>query len=246
MMTTQSSDGGHGKNTNQNTKNVTEPPPDFENSSKRTELVVHKSAVPIWAAAVVWIVSALFFPMYRIYHYLIILILSVGAAVILGKVIPPKKEYVEIPEAPPDTGNPDLDTMITEIRSAASQFDSIGNSINQKHPETANVIGDISRTVMKISASVEEKPKNLTLVRRFMNYYLPTTVKLAERYIYLDSQNEDGMTNIETTMKSIENVLNTVASAMKKQLDALFADDALDISTDIEVLESMLARDGLK
>lgn len=250
-MNTQS-DGSHGKNMN-NDNNITEPPPYPETeenksntSGNRTELVITKSAIPIFASAAVWIVSALFFPMYHMYHYLIIFALSIAVAVILNKVIPPKKEYVEIPEAPPDTGNVNLDTMITEIRSACNKLESVKNTVKKKHPEVSAVISDISRITMKISASIEEKPKNLPLVRRFMNYYLPTTLKLAEKYNYLDSHNESGLANIDATMKNIEDALRTVCTAMKKQLDALFEDDALDISTDIEVLESMLSRDGLK
>lgn len=256
-MNTQS-DGSHGKNMN-NDNNITEPPPcpateenKSNTSGNRTELVTTKSAIPIFASAAVWIVSALFFPMYHMYHYLIIFGLSIAVAVILNKVIPPKKEYVEIPEAPPDTGNANLDTMITEIRSACNKLESVKNTVEKKHPEVSAVISDISRITMKISASIEEKPKNLPLVRRFMNYYLPTTLKLAEKYNYLDSyneshsHNESGLANIDATMKNIEDALKTVSTAMKKQLDALFEDDALDISTDIEVLESMLSRDGLK
>lgn len=243
MNTQSSSDGGRGKQQNTKNSSASEPP---SNIGARTELITKKSAVPIWAAAAVWIISALFFPMYRMYHYIIILALSIAVAIILEKVIPPKKEYVEIPEALPDTGNADLDSMITEIRSASLKLESARASIEKNHPETSSLISEISRTITKISALVEEKPQDLPLIRRFMNYYLPTTLKLIEKYTYLDSQNEAGLSNIESTMKNIDDVLKTVNQAMKKQLDALFADDALDISTDIEVLESMLARDGLK
>lgn len=243
MNTQSSSDGGRGKQQNNKNSSASEPP---SNTGARTELITKKSAVPIWAAAAVWIISALFFPMYRMYHYVIILAISIAVAIILEKVIPPKKEYVEIPEALPDTGNADLDSMITEIRSASAKLESARASIEKNHPETASLISEISPTITKISALVEEKPQDLPLIRRFMNYYLPTTLKLVEKYTYLDSQNEAGLSNIESTMKNIDDVLKTVNQAMKKQLDALFADDALDISTDIEVLESMLARDGLK
>jgi len=233
------SEGGPGNNNN------SEPPLSVSPDGKRMQLIVKKSAVPIWAAAVVWVIAALFFPMYRVYHYTIIMAVSILTAVVLDKVIPKKREYVEIPEAPPSTGNAELDAVISEIRTASAKLDFVKTSIEEKHHATASVIADISVTISKISAAVEEKPGDLPIIRRFLSYYLPTIGKLTQKYQYLDSQNEAGLDNVKSTMDSIDNALVTVKSAMKKQLDALFADDALDIATDIEVLEALLSRDGL-
>ena len=52
--------------------------------------------------------------------------------------------------------------------------------------------------------------------------------------------------NIGGTIRRIEDILDTIVAAYEKQLDALFADEALDIETDIEVLDGMLSREGLK
>ena len=77
-----------------------------------------------------------------------------------------------------------------------------------------------------------------------MNYYLPTTIKLLEQYVQLQNVGLRGE-NIENGMKRIEDLLDKVIVAFQKQLDSLFGAEALDISTDITVLENMMAREGL-
>jgi len=77
-----------------------------------------------------------------------------------------------------------------------------------------------------------------------MNYYLPTTLKLLKSYELLEDQSFQGE-NIAASRAKIENVLNMLIGAYEKQLDRLFSDDALDIATDIDVLETMISGDGL-
>lgn len=77
-----------------------------------------------------------------------------------------------------------------------------------------------------------------------MNYYLPTTLKLLNTYDRMGAQGVSGG-NIGATMERVENIMGTIVTAFEKQLDALFGAEALDISTDITVLENMMAREGL-
>ena len=78
-----------------------------------------------------------------------------------------------------------------------------------------------------------------------MNYYLPTTLKLLNAY---DRMGEAGVSgaNINGARGKIETMMDTIVSAFDKQLDALFADEALDISTDITVMENLLKPEGLQ
>ena len=91
---------------------------------------------------------------------------------------------------------------------------------------------------------VVSEPQKLPQIRKFMNYYLPTTLKLLNAYDRMDAAGVSGA-NIDGTMGKIETMMNTVVVAFDRQLDALFADEALDISTDITVMEQMLAREGI-
>ena len=77
-----------------------------------------------------------------------------------------------------------------------------------------------------------------------MDYYLPTTLKLLNAYDRASSAGISGE-NVDATKAKVEGMTRTVVAAFEKQLDALFGDEALDISTDITVLETMMAREGL-
>ena len=95
-----------------------------------------------------------------------------------------------------------------------------------------------------IFRAVIEKPEREQDVRKFMNYYLPTTIKLLKSYDMLEDQSYQGE-NIVASRRKIESVLDMLIEAFEKQLDRLFQNDALDIATDIDVLETMMAGDGL-
>ena len=88
---------------------------------------------------------------------------------------------------------------------------------------------------------MKENPEKLPQIRKFMSYYLPTTIKLLRSYDELSRQGVSGE-NITGTMEKVEGMLGTIVLAFEKQLDGLFGDQALDIST---VLENMMAREGL-
>ena len=81
-------------------------------------------------------------------------------------------------------------------------------------------------------------------IRRFADYFLPTTLKLLNAYDRMSTVDADGQ-NINGTLRRINEVLDTTVTAYEKQLDALFLNQALDIETDIAVLESMLKKEGL-
>ena len=81
-------------------------------------------------------------------------------------------------------------------------------------------------------------------VHKFMNYYLPTTIKLLNAYDRMDNLGVSGA-NIDASKGRVEQMLTTVETAYDKQLDALFQDEAMDISADVTVLEQMMAQEGL-
>lgn len=81
-------------------------------------------------------------------------------------------------------------------------------------------------------------------MRRMMDYYLPTTMKLLEAYEELDAQPVQGE-NIISSKKEIEDTIDTLNIAFEKLLDSLFQDTAWDVSSDISVLHTMLAQEGL-
>ncbi len=111
----------------------------------------------------------------------------------------------------------------------------------------AEISAKISRMetlVDRIFDRVEQNPESVTDIRRMMEYYLPTTVKLLEAYQELDAQPVQGE-NIISSKREIEKTLDTLNVAFEKLLDSLFQDTAWDVSSDISVLHTMLAQEGL-
>lgn len=106
-------------------------------------------------------------------------------------------------------------------------------------------IDRIERLTIRIFETVRTRPDKEGQIRKFMNYYLPTTLKLLDSYALLEAQGIEGE-NISASKKQIEDIMDTLISGFEKQLDLLFGTQALDINSDIEVLESMMAADGLK
>lgn len=110
--------------------------------------------------------------------------------------------------------------------------------------EISAKISRIELLVDKIFDRVEQNPDIVSDLRRMMEYYLPTTVKLLEAYKDLDGQPVQGE-NIISSKKEIEKTLDTLNVAFEKLLDSLFQDTAWDVSSDISVLHAMLAQEGL-
>ena len=110
--------------------------------------------------------------------------------------------------------------------------------------EISNKLYRLERVCTKIFEYIEDNPEKLSDIRKFMNYYLPTTLKLVQTYHEFSGQPVQGE-NITKAKKEIEEVLDNINQAFEKMLDKLFEDDAMDISTDISVMSTMLAQEGL-
>ena len=110
--------------------------------------------------------------------------------------------------------------------------------------EISRKLSRLETIITRIFQEVEKQPELASDLRRFMNYYLPTTRKLVDAYreIELDSFRTE---QNEKTKKEIEDTLDTINQAFEKLLNSFFEERAMDISSDISVLHSMLAQEGL-
>lgn len=110
--------------------------------------------------------------------------------------------------------------------------------------EMSGKISRLEQVSAKIFAQAKEDPEKLPQIRKFMDYYLPTALKLLKTYAELDAQGVEG-DNIRESKQRIEQVMDTLVVAFENQLDKMFQADALDVSTDIDVMQNMLRADGL-
>jgi len=199
-----------------------------------------KSALPIYIAAAIFALYALFMPLYKITHFIIAFGITILGYIVSSSVIPDKVTYEEAP--PKSTGDAMLDELILEGKNAVSAIKKAANEIeNDVVSEKAYRLSELTE---KIFAQLDGKPSSYSYVKRFSSYFLPATVKLLTSYRQMELQGTKGE-NISGTEKKISDVLDTTIAAYEKQLDALFADEALDIETDIEVMKSMIKNQGL-
>ena len=202
--------------------------------------IVHKSVIPLYAVAVTWLLYALLFPLYKLPHFL----LAAAAGAVVGVVarLFCRDTVEEVPEEPKTTGNPELDKMIEDGKKAIAEMKRLDDNIAD--PTISAQIVRLQQLAGKIFAQVEQNPEKLPQIRKFMNYYLPTTLKILNAYDRMGEQGVAGE-NISSTMHKVEGMMATIITAFEKQLDNLFGAEAMDISTDMVVLENMMAREGL-
>ncbi len=127
------------------------------------------------------------------------------------------------------------ETIILKIRAANDAIH--GEEISAK-------LETLEDTVKRIFTYVERYPEKLPETRKFMNYYLPTTLKLVEKYHQYDRMDFEPQ-NVRQTKAEIERSMDTINVAFNNLLESLFTHDTLDVATDIEVLERMLEQEGL-
>ena len=202
--------------------------------------IVKKSAIPLYAVAVTWVLYALLFPLYRLPHFLLAIVATAVVGIVARLFC--KDVVEEVPEEPVSTGNEELDKMLAEGKAAIEEMKALDITIANE-AISAQIVR-LQILAQRIFDHVESHPEKLGDIRRFMNYYLPTTLKVLRAYDVLEDQEVEGE-NITSTMTRVENMMSTIIRAFEKQLDNLFSAEALDISTDMVVMEQMLAREGI-
>ena len=112
-----------------------------------------------------------------------------------------------------------------------------GEAISEK-------IERMEHSVSMIIGRAKEEPSLTSDLRRLMNYYLPTTVKLLKAYADLDKQGKSSE-NIEQSKREIEDTIDTMNAAFDKLFDSMFEVTSMDISTDASVMKTLLEQEGL-
>ena len=140
----------------------------------------------------------------------------------------------------------DLSPEVQEVLDKGNEFlDKIHRS-NDAIPgmEISAKISRMELIVEKIFERAQKHPEIIPDLKKLMNYYLPMTVKLLDAYEEMDQQPVQGE-NIQASKKEIEDTLDTLNQAFEKLLDSVFQDTAWDVSSDISVLHTLLAQEGL-
>lgn len=138
------------------------------------------------------------------------------------------------------------DAKLKEVLDRGNSFIAQIRACNDAIPgeEISGKISRMELIVRRIFERAETNPEIIPDLKKLMDYYLPMTVKLLNAYAEMDKQPVQGE-NIQASKREIEETLDTLNIAFEKLLDELFSDTAMDVSSDISVLNTLLAQEGL-
>ena len=217
-----------------------------------------RSVIPVYAIGAVWLLYA-----GKLNTFRGIVSCAVVSAIVYGilrivlrgkKTDTPEEAPAAAPEPQPAKPEPqpqsesdeklppELQSVIYQGKRAIADIRRLNNEIPDERMSAQ--IDLIERLTAQIFDCVRQHPEKLSQIRQFLNYYLPTTIKLMEQYVTLQNQNVK-TENITEGMQKIEDLLDKVIIAFQRQLDALFEADVVDITADIRVMEQMMASEGL-
>ena len=202
--------------------------------------VKKRSVVPVYGVAAVWLVGTFLSKARGLAGLLILSAVSVGAFFLLRDAFPDTVLVVEEPELEPK--DPQIAALKKERDDALKEMRRLNQSIQDE--ALSLQIDRIEAATRKIFQVVMEKPEKKSELRTFLNYYLPTTLKLLREYEHMTDLGISGQ-NVDASRKKIAGMMDTVVIAFERQLDALFSDSAMDISADVTVLEQMMQQQGL-
>jgi len=224
-----------------------EPGPGDETMSK---LVTRRSPAPFGLAGVSLLLCFYLFPMTGPRQYAGAGLLCLAVLAASWRMYPPLQRVVQVKRpAPPKvkepvkkTGNKDVDDALKAARAHLEELQRLDRAIT--NPQIDATVQRMVGTAREILSYVGEHPEKLRQIRQFLGYYLPTTVKLLDTYDDFSRQEVKG-DNIRQSMVKIEGMMTDIDMAFQKELDNLYLDKAIDISTDIDVMQAMLHREGI-
>lgn len=198
-----------------------------------------RPVLPLYLAALVWPVASLIFPPYKLGNLVLVAVLS-GVVYLAGRRFCPTRVVRRL--VPYATGSEEVDAMLNGI---TANLDAL-HALNEAIPDAqlSRAMDRMERAGRTIVSVVEGAPDKARQIDRFARYYLPEVVKLMSAYVNLEKNGVRG-DNADQIVRELRRNAETTATAFENQLDVLYSAEAMDISTDIEVLDSILKSQNL-
>ena len=198
-----------------------------------------RPVLPLYLASLVWLAGALLLPLYELWAVAVTAVASAAVGLAAARLCPTRVVRTWVPYA---TGSEDVDALLNGI---AANLDAL-HALNDAIPDAAlsRSLDRMEKAGRSIVAVVEDAPDKARQIDRFARYYLPEVVKLMSAYVSLEKNGVKG-DNAAQIEADLRRNAETTATAFENQLDALYSAEALDISTDIEVLDSILKSQNL-
>ena len=209
----------------------------------RTVTKTENSPYPYYIVAGLWLVGALLFRFYRLPTLLIFGAVSIVACFVAKKIFPSKTVVTkEINTEQAKSGIRDVDTVLQNGYSSMKRIRELNDLI--PHERLSYLLDRLEVLSGSIFQHIAEHPEKVAQIRRFVNYYLPSTIKMMETWLDMSTKGVQA-DNIKTSMERIEDVMETMVKVYEQQLDTLYFHTALDVSAEIDVLEKMFAQEGI-
>lgn len=206
--------------------------------SKRQE-IRKKPVLPLWLAALAWPVGALVFPVYTLWGLAATAALSVVVYFAAARLCPVRIVTREVPYA---TGSEDVDAMLAGIEKNLDALHALNDAIPDA--KLSAEMDRMERAGRGILQAVEANPDKAGQIDRFARYYLPEVVKIMAVYARMEQGGIKG-DNADQIQSEVRANAATMATAFENQLDSLYSAEAMDISTDIQVLDTILKSQNL-
>lgn len=195
-----------------------------------------------YAAGGFCMLYACIFPLYRLAHFLIFGLLAAAVGVLVQRLVPAHTRLVPYTRPVALTGDEVVDELLQQGEQALQAI----RAANRALPD-ATISAHLDRieaACTRIFDYVKQNPAQASQCRKFMNYYLPTLLKLLEVRTQLEGAGAAGE-NIRNSQQRIAAVLAKAAAAFENFNDQLHADEAMNVNAEISVFEGMLQQEGL-
>ncbi len=203
--------------------------------SKKKIAVAKRSTAPYYLTAVTFALMTLIFTPNTIIGFSIIIALCAGVFILARKFTKDVTVYKDRPAI----GIPELDEALNALNEASDLFAATQPLFFSRSTEASDQLLSIKASTDGMISNLTAHPEDLKISRKFISLYLPMVVKMIRNYEEMYKQgNKVG--NIDASMSAIEGSLISIDDAFKRQLDAQFANDNLDVTTDIEVLDALM------
>lgn len=198
-----------------------------------------RPVLPLYMAAAVWLLGAFLLPPYRLSNLLILAVLSAAVYALGLRLCPTRVVKTLVPYA---TGSEDVDALLTGIAKNLDALHALNTDIPD--PVLSQAMDRMEKAGRGIITAVEQTPEKARVIDRFARYYLPEVLKIMGAWAGMEKAGVKGE-NASAILADVQKNAGTMASAFENQLDALYSAEAMDISTDIEVLDGILKAQNL-
>ncbi len=139
------------------------------------------------------------------------------------------------------TKNTNLYEILKNAKAQTAQIDNISKQLEDR--ELVTNVQDICNTSNKIIDTLSKNPGKLAQVNNFINYYLPVTIKILQRYDEIENQRLNSEES-QKFMKSVRDMIVKIKEAFREQLNNMYQAEIIDTDAELKVFEEMLKSDG--